>query len=150
MENTNLAPTFLTSLLLQRCLASLLCLYAITIPHTQAFDYKDALSKSILYFEGQRSGYLPPNQRVTWRHHSGLSDGFPQGVDLVGGYYDAGDNVKFGLPMAFTITLLSWSVIEYGDQISDAGEYYHALDAIKWGTDYFIKCHTQPNVLWGQ
>ncbi|KAF1001496.1 hypothetical protein AG4045_017158, partial [Apium graveolens] len=71
-------------------------------------------------------------------------------VDLVGGYYDAGDNVKFGLPMAFTITLLSWSVIEYGDQISDAGEYYHALDAIKWGTDYFIKCHTQPNVLWGQ
>lgn len=71
-------------------------------------------------------------------------------MDLVGGYYDAGDNVKFGLPMAFTITLLSWSVIEYGKQISDAGEYHHALEAIKWGTDYFIKSHTQPNVLWGQ
>nr|GEX30671.1 endoglucanase 1-like [Tanacetum cinerariifolium] len=26
-------------------------------------------------------------------------------VDLVGGYYDAGDNVKFGLPMAFTTTM---------------------------------------------
>lgn len=35
-------------------------------------------------------------------------------VDLVGGYYDAGDNVKFGLPMAFTTTLLAWSVIEFG------------------------------------
>ncbi|KAE9445214.1 hypothetical protein C3L33_22888, partial [Rhododendron williamsianum] len=36
-------------------------------------------------------------------------------VDLVGGYYDAGDNVKFGLPMAFTITMLSWSVVGDGD-----------------------------------
>ena len=26
-------------------------------------------------------------------------------VDLTGGYYDAGDNVKFGFPMAFTATL---------------------------------------------
>lgn len=69
-------------------------------------------------------------------------------VDLVGGYYDAGDNVKFGLPMAFTITMLSWGVIEYGDEISSAGEYIHALEAIKWGTDYFIKAHTHPNVLW--
>ena len=69
-------------------------------------------------------------------------------VDLVGGYYDAGDNVKFGLPMAFTITMLSWGVIEYGEQIATAGEYGHALEAIKWGTDYFIKAHTHPNVLW--
>lgn len=71
-------------------------------------------------------------------------------VDLVGGYYDAGDHVKFGLPMAFTITMLSWSVIEYGEQIAEAGEYGHALEAIKWGTDYFIKAHTHPNVLWAE
>lgn len=69
-------------------------------------------------------------------------------VDLVGGYYDAGDHVKFGLPMAFTVTMLSWSVIEYADQIASAGELEHALEAIKWGTDYFIKAHTGPSVLW--
>ena len=71
-------------------------------------------------------------------------------VDLVGGYYDAGDNVKFGLPMAFTVTMLSWSVVEYGGDIAVAGELKHALEAIKWGTDYFIKAHTHPNVLWAQ
>ncbi|KAG1327067.1 endoglucanase 11 [Cocos nucifera] len=114
------------------------------------FDYKNALSKSLLYFEAQRSGRLPYNQRVTWRGHSGLTDGLQQGVDLVGGYYDAGDHVKFGLPMAFTVTMLSWSTIEYGDEIAAAGEYHHALEAIKWGTDYFIKAHTQPNVLWAE
>ncbi|KAJ0101910.1 hypothetical protein Patl1_04111 [Pistacia atlantica] len=64
------------------------------------------------------------------------------------GYYDAGDNVKFGLPMAFTITMLSWGVIEYGGDMVGAGEYDHALEAIKWGTDYFIKAHTHPNELW--
>ncbi|OAY35080.1 endoglucanase 11 [Manihot esculenta] len=114
------------------------------------FDYSDALTKSLLYFEAQRSGRLPYNQRVTWRDHSGLTDGLEQGVDLVGGYYDAGDHVKFGLPMAFTVTMLSWSVIEFRDQIARAGELEHALEAIKWGTDYFIKAHTSPNVLWAE
>lgn len=71
-------------------------------------------------------------------------------MDLVGGYYDAGDHVKFGLPMAFTVTMLSWSVIEYGEEISYVGEMEHAFEAIKWGTDYFIKAHTSPNVLWAE
>ncbi|CAO2828594.1 unnamed protein product [Amaranthus hypochondriacus] len=119
--------------------------YTIRASH---FDYKDALSKTLLYFEAQRSGRLPYDQRVSWRHHSGLADGLQQGVDLVGGYYDAGDNVKFGLPMAFTVTILSWGVIQYGSQIEDAGQLDHAFQAIKWGADYFIKAHTSPNVLW--
>lgn len=113
-------------------------------------DYLAALRSSLLFFEGQRSGHLPPNQRVTWRSNSALRDGFDQGVDLVGGYYDAGDNVKFGLPMAFTITILSWSVLEYGNYMASAGELGNALQSIKWGTDYFIKAHPEPNLLWGE
>ncbi|XP_073129241.1 endoglucanase 11-like [Henckelia pumila] len=120
------------------------------LPVSKSFDYGEALSKSLLYFEAQRSGRLPYNQRVRWRQHSGLTDGLEQGVDLVGGYYDAGDNVKFGLPMAFTVTLLSWGVIEFREEIAAAGELRHALEAIKWGTDYFIKAHTHPHVLWAQ
>ncbi|XP_030500655.2 endoglucanase 6 isoform X1 [Cannabis sativa] len=113
-------------------------------------DYGQALSKSILFFEAQRSGYLPRNQRVNWRSNSGLNDGKASGVDLVGGYYDAGDNVKFGLPMAFTVTMMSWSIIEYGKQMGENGELGHAMDAVKWGTDYFIKAHPQPYVLYGE
>ncbi|PAN08078.1 hypothetical protein PAHAL_1G385600 [Panicum hallii] len=116
----------------------------------KAHNYEDALQKSLLYFEAQRSGRLPHSQRVTWRHHSGLTDGLEQGVDLVGGYYDAGDHVKFGLPMAFTVTMLSWSLIEYGGDVAAAGELGHALEAVKWGTDYFIKAHTQPDELWAE
>ncbi|KAL9272675.1 Endoglucanase 16-like protein [Drosera capensis] len=54
-------------------------------------------------------------------------------VDLTGGYYDAGDNVKYGLPMAFTITTLAWGAIFY-----------------RWGTDYFLKCSTKRNHLYVQ
>ncbi|CAL5088463.1 unnamed protein product [Urochloa decumbens] len=113
-------------------------------------DYGAALSKSLLYFEAQRSGRLPHNQRVPWRGHSGLTDGLQQGVDLVGGYYDAGDHVKFGLPMAFTVTMLSWGAIEFGEDVAAAGEWGHALEAIKWGTDYFVKAHTEPFVYWAE
>ena len=43
-------------------------------------DYGQALSKSILFFEAQRSGFLPSNQRVNWRADSGLQDGKASGV----------------------------------------------------------------------
>ncbi|KAJ8438724.1 hypothetical protein Cgig2_013770 [Carnegiea gigantea] len=95
-------------------------------------DYKQALKNSLLYFEAQRSGVLPPNQRV----------------DLVGGYYDAGDNVKFGFPMAYTITQLAWAVVEFKAQLEAQNELQNALSAIKWGADYLIKAHPEPNVLY--
>lgn len=44
-------------------------------PRFASHNYRDALTKSILFFEGQRSGKLPSNQRLTWRRDSGLSDG---------------------------------------------------------------------------
>jgi endoglucanase len=39
------------------------------------FDYKDALSKTIIFLEAQRSGKLPRSNRVKWRGDSGLDDG---------------------------------------------------------------------------
>ncbi|KAK7310410.1 hypothetical protein RJT34_07914 [Clitoria ternatea] len=113
-------------------------------------DYKSVLTKSLLFFEGQRSGKLPPNQRVNWRGDSGLSDAHDAGMDLVGGYYDAGDNLKLGFPMAFTITMLSWSLLEFKDQLSQQNELRNAINAVKWGTDYLMKAHPQPQVLYGE
>lgn len=38
-------------------------------------NYAEALTKSILFYEGQRSGKLPSSQRMTWRKDSALTDG---------------------------------------------------------------------------
>lgn len=45
-------------------------------------NYRGALAKAILFFEGQRSGRLPANQRVRWRGDSALTDGQPENVHL--------------------------------------------------------------------
>ncbi|CAN6562419.1 unnamed protein product [Malus baccata var. baccata] len=135
-------------------LFGLICLlmFLLTTQHAVLgdIDYGDALTKSLMFYEAQRSGKLPSTQRVQWRGDSGLKDGSDAGVDLVGGYYDAGDNVKFGFPMAFTITMLSWSTLEFTKQLEAKDELSNALDAIKWGTDYLINAHTAPNVLYGE
>ncbi|KAL7001843.1 cellulase [Sarracenia purpurea var. burkii] len=114
------------------------------------FNYKEALTKSILFFEAQRSGKLPPNQRLSWRGDSALQDGKLANVDLVGGYYDAGDNVKYGLPMAFTVTTLSWAAIFYESELKVAGELGNIRDAIRWGTDYFLKASSRRDRLYVQ
>lgn len=43
-------------------------------------NYREALAKSILFLEAQRSGVLPASQRVGWRSNSGLQDGKANGV----------------------------------------------------------------------
>ncbi|XP_058721987.1 endoglucanase 9-like [Vicia villosa] len=103
-------------------------------------NYREALAKSLLFFQGQRSGKLPPDQQIKWRSNSGLSDGRQANVDLTGGYYDAGDNVKFNFPMAFTTTMLSWSTIEYGKRMGP--QMKEARAAIRYAADYFLKCAT--------
>ena len=52
--------------------------------------------------------------------------------------------------MAFTVTLLSWTAIEYSRQLDSAGQLGYMRDAIKWGADWLLKAHTAPNELWGQ
>ncbi|KAI7736969.1 hypothetical protein M8C21_027245 [Ambrosia artemisiifolia] len=112
-------------------------------------QYSDALTKSILFFEGQRSGKLPASQRLKWRADSALHDGSSANVDLVGGYYDAGDNVKFGLPMAFTTTMLAWSIIEFGENMKS--ELGNAKEALRWSSDYLMKAATAtPGTLYVQ
>lgn len=69
-------------------------------------------------------------------------------MDLSGGYYDAGDNVKYGLPMAFTVTSLSWAAIFYKTELQATKEMGNIQDAIKWGTDYFLKCSSRRNRLY--
>ena len=118
---------------------------------TGAFNYGEALQKSLLFYELQRSGDLDESTlRTNWRGDSGLSDGADAGLDLTGGLYDAGDNVKFNLPMAYTATMLAWSVYDDKDAYEKSGQLEYALGNIKWICDYLIKCHPEPDVYYYQ
>ena len=113
-------------------------------------DYERHLELSLLFYEAQRSGPLPENNRIYWRHDSMLEAGYDAGIDLTGGYYDAGDNVKFNFPGAGALTLITWSGIDFQKGYKKAGQYKYMLDMVKWGTDYFLKCHPEKYVFYIQ
>ena len=117
---------------------------------TGKYNYGEALQKSVLFYELQRSGDLPEKVRCNWRGDSGLDDGKDAGLDLTGGLYDAGDHVKFNLPMAYTASMLAWSVYEYEAAYKEAGQLEYIKGDIKWITDYLIKCHPEDYVFYYQ
>ena len=103
------------------------------------YDYAGAIRASLLFYEAQRAGKLPANNRISWRGDSMMNDKGQNGEDLTGGYFDAGDFVKFGLPMAGFTTIMAWGAIDYEKAYIKAGELQNVRDAIRWSTDYFIK-----------
>jgi len=50
--------------------------------------------------------------------------------------------------MAFTTTLLSWSIIDFGKNMGP--ELKNAVKAVKWATDYLLKVTAVPNVVYVQ
>ena len=121
------------------------------------FNYAEALQKSYLFYEAQRAGDLPEDNRIPWRVDSTPNDGKDVGRDLSKGYFDAGDHVKYGLPMASTMTMLAWGVSEFGDAYEKIGQLDESLDAIKWGVDYILNAYddngtaaTADDVFYGQ
>jgi endoglucanase len=119
-------------------------------------NYVDALSRSLLFYDAQRSGALPAGNRVAWRRDSALGDSAARldvnnnGVleasetvsrDLSGGYYDAGDRMKYAYPLASAMTMLSWGVDQFQPAYSQSGQLDEAQAAIRWGTDWLLKAH---------
>jgi endoglucanase len=117
-------------------------------------NYGEALQKSILFYEAQQAGKLPEWNRVPWRDDATLNDGADVGIDLSGGWLDAGDNVKFNFPMANSVATLAWGGIEYYDAYEKSGQLSHLTQNIKWVTDYFLNAFANDKpgeyVLYGQ
>jgi endoglucanase len=105
------------------------------------FSYGEALQKNFLFFEANRSGALPKDNRLEWRSDSTTNDGKDVGRDLAGGYFDAGDHIKFIQPMAFSNTMLAWGGADYKAAYAQSGQLDELMEAVKWGTDWFLKAH---------
>ena len=52
--------------------------------------------------------------------------------------------------MAATVTVLAWGGISFMGGYEAAGMTQRQSEAIKWGTDYFIGCHTSDYEFIGQ
>jgi endoglucanase len=115
-----------------------------------SYNYADALSKSILYYEASWCGSDAGNNRLNWRGACHTDDGSDINLDLTGGFHDAGDHVKFGAPQGYAASVLAWTLYEYKDILTSKGQYNYLYNTSKHFTDYFIKCHPNANTFYYQ
>lgn len=76
--------------------------------------------------------------QFTWRDNCHTAD------EVDGGYHDAGDHVKFGLPAGYTASTLGWGYYEYKDSYDALGQTAH-LKALTDRFCDFFKASTKLN-----
>jgi len=70
-----------------------------------------------------------------------LNTGAEEGtVNVSGGFHDAGDHVKFGLPEAYAGTTVSWGYYEFREAYEETGQAEHVETIIRYFCDYFMRC----------
>ncbi len=131
------------------------------------FNFAEALQKSIYFYDSELCG--PEAEygklgKLEWRgscheidaamplERTSLSDEFlekyrdiidPDGdgtVDLHGGFHDAGDHVRFGLPQSYAAGTLGWGFNEFREGFKAIGEEEHMIGILKHFTDTFLRC----------
>lgn len=112
------------------------------------YNYGEAMQKAILFYKANRLGDLPDDYILPYRSDAAMTDGQDVGLDLTGGWADAGDGIKFTHPMSYAAAQLGWAVYEYRDAFVKSGQLDDILDEIKWATDFFIKANPDPDTLY--
>lgn len=64
-------------------------------------------------------------------------DGF---IDVAGGFHDAGDHVKFGIPENYAAATLGWGYYEFRDSYVKLGQDSHIETILRYFNDYLMKC----------
>ncbi|WP_010681321.1 glycoside hydrolase family 9 protein [Acetivibrio cellulolyticus] len=130
------------SLVLTAALSLSVVLPTATVSAASTYNYAEALQKSFFFYEAQQAGPLPDWNRVEWRGDSTMGD------DVKGGWYDAGDHVKFNLPMAYSAAMIGWSMYEYPEGYEKSGQMQAAKNNLKFVLDYLVACDKGSSVVY--
>jgi hypothetical protein len=77
---------------------------------------------------------------VPWRIEAFLNDKTSDGLDMTGGWFDAGDHVHFMLPQATTLTALASGLLTFRTGFNSSGQFTRAHRVVAWGADFIAKC----------
>ncbi len=114
------------------------------------YNYTKLLQASLYFYDANMcGGDVCERSAFSWRDdcHTGDEmvdykgeDGTTTVVDVSGGYHDAGDHAKFGLPQAYSATMLGISRLEFGDSFEDDALKKHYQRIMSHFAEYFEKC----------
>ena len=116
------------------------------------YDYARALQYSMFLYDANMCGTeVSENSLLSWRDdchvydaklpldstNTNMSNGYisryknildPDGdgtVDVAGGFHDAGDHVKFGMPQVYSASTRGWGFYEFREQFEELGQHVH-------------------------
>ena len=87
------------------------------------YDYGEVLRLSFRFYDAQRSGSVGgagAGHSVPWRGDAALGDAGPDGADLSGGFFDAGDHLKHTYSLSYTLLMLAHGALEHAAGYMDA------------------------------
>ncbi len=106
------------------------------------YNYGEALQKSMFFYEVQQCGELPEWNEVSWRDDCMTND------YVEGGWFDAGDHLKFTLTNAYAAVMLAWGLYEYRDGVDAMGETEEYLDNLGFALDYLVGCDLGDEIVY--
>ena len=133
---------------------------------TPEYNYAKALQYSQFFYDANMCGTdVSKNTLYGWRSdchtydaklpldstNTNMTDSFisqnksildPDGdgtVDVSGGFHDAGDHVKFGMPQAYSGATLGWAFYEFKKEYETTGQDEHAKTILRYFNDYFMR-----------
>ncbi len=95
-------------------------------------NYAKLLQYSMYFYDGNMCGSdVDTVSQFSWRGSCHGSD------EVDGGFHDAGDHVKFGLPAGYTASTLGWGYYEFKDSYDALGQTAHLQALTNRFCDFF-------------
>ena len=95
-------------------------------------NYAKLLQYSMYFYDGNMCGSdVGSASQFDWRDNCHGSD------EVDGGFHDAGDHVKFGLPAGYTASTLGWGYYEFKDSYDALGQTAHLQALTDRFCDFF-------------
>ena len=110
-----------------------------------SYNFAKLLQEALYFYDGNMCGTdVDENSAFSWRGNCHTYDSHVtyngKTVDVSGGYHDAGDHVKFGLPQGYTATVLALGYYEFADAYDELGQTAHFNMIMNYFCDYFTRC----------
>jgi hypothetical protein len=117
-------------------------------------NYAQLLQYALYFFDGNMcGGNVRERSAFAWRdncHHANDSaievpstfraPGGASTIDLSGGYHDAGDHIKFGIPIGVAGITVGMARMEFPDSFTENGLDGHAKRILDHFAEYYRKC----------
>ena len=109
------------------------------------YNYAKLLQESLYLYDANMCGSdVSAKSEFSWRSNCHTEDAKTtyngKTVDVSGGYHDAGDHAKFGLPQAYSATVLGLAHMEFAEAFADTATEAHYKRIMDRFVDYFERC----------